>query len=162
MTDQFTTTKYNIALLSYLIQAIDHIVSNDPNILSVAFDGEFDNQVHLAQAATNPDFFNSLQVPFVIQARDSDSFPWVALAHHDGLAVFRILTDDQLHTDFHMHPSSFDQGDDDDPGEHFMDDNGRPKGYELEQEQADYNLELRHEAELEARLAGEDRFYCPF
>jgi len=47
-----------------------------------------------------------------------------------------------------MHPSSFDPGDDDDPGEHFMDNDGRPKGYELEQHQAQAELERLGDAAI--------------
>ena len=201
MQDQFATTKHNIALLSHLFQAVKHIVDGDPNILTITFYRDYGGKVHLTEHASTPDFLSSLQVPFVIQARDSGYYPWQALAYHEGLAVFRLLTDYELHHNFHMHPSSFDTGDDDDPGEHFiaghkpgtcpqcrqelqcgdgvetpalycdncgmgwdspdeveseyladdpgehfMDDDGRPKGYELEQ----------HQAEMEQGPQGED------
>ena len=146
MQDQFATTKHNIALLSHLFQAVKHIVDGDPNILTITFYRDYGGKVHLTEHASTPDFLSSLQVPFVIQARDSGYYPWQALAYHEGLAVFRLLTDYELHHNFHMHPSSFDQGDDNDPGEHFMNDDGRPKGYELEQ----------HQAEMEQGLQGED------
>jgi hypothetical protein len=48
------------------------------------------------------------------------------------------------------------EADNDDPGEHFMDGNGRPQGYELEQLQA----EMEVEAQWEAMAAMEDEAHA--
>jgi len=51
---------------------------------------------------------------------------------------------------------------DQDPGECFMDDDGRPKGYELEHWQAEMEMERQAELVMEWEAEGDDDPGCPF
>lgn len=140
MKQAYATTRNNIVLLSHLLKAVQHIITADPLILTAGISGSKGHHVHLNDPASDPDFFDCLDVPFIIEARDSDLWPWQAVGHHAGLAVFKLLDDDELRDDFYLDPRTFDDGLDHDPGEHFMDSDGRPPGHEDEQHQAEVEI----------------------
>jgi hypothetical protein len=145
MSDQLSTTKRNIALLSHLVQMIHLIVNADPHIMAVYSDRESGGQVQLEDSLATPEFFFKLGIAPRILARDSEEYPFAASAEIADITIFRLLTEDELR-----------EFDIDDPDEHFMDDDGKPKGYRLEQFLAEMEPRTQCEVDVEAEEAVKD------
>lgn len=105
MNQVYATTRANITLIGHLLNALQHIIDSDPLIMTAGVTLKPGHELQLTKAGSDPDFFNTLPVPFVIRSRDSDLFPWQVTAHHAGVTVFRLLDDDELSDNFHLDPS---------------------------------------------------------